>query len=235
MNAPAAFQRYMNECLDGLRDNSCIPYLDDILAYSKTFDEHVQDVRQVLRRLQEHGKKLKPSKCKFFQQQVRYLGRVVSGDCYSLDPEETAAVHNLAKQKPATVGDVRKLLGFLSYYRQYIQGFSRIEKPLCDLMVGPDRLACNHRVTWTEEHQRRLDMLIRRLTSPPVMAFPDFTKLFVLHTDASQEGLGAALYQEQDGKLRVLGYASRALTPSEKKISHAYRKIGVPCAQMGGN
>lgn len=216
MNAPAAFQRCMNECLDGLRDNICIPYLDDILVYSKTFNEHVQDVRQVLRRLQEHGIKLKPSKCKFFQRRVRYLGRIVSGDGYSLDPDDTAAVHNLAKQKLETVGDVRKLLGFLSYYRQYIQDFSRIAKPLYDLMAGPEPLASNHRVTWTEEHQKRLDMLIHRLTSPPVMAFPDFTKPFVLHTDASQEGLGAVLYQEQDGKLRVLGYASRTLTPSEK-------------------
>ena len=164
MNAPAAFQRYINDCLDGLRDNICIPYLDDILVYSKTFDEHVQDVRQVLHRLQEHGIKLKPSK--FFQQQVRYLGRVVSSDGYSLDPEDTAAVYNLAKQKPETVGDVRKLLGFLSYYRQYIQDFSRIAKSLYDLMAGPDPLAGNHRVTWTEEHQNRLEMLIHRLTSP---------------------------------------------------------------------
>ena len=152
MNAPPAFQRYMNECLDGLRDTICTPYLDDILLYSKTFDEHVQVVRQVLRRLQEPGIKLKPSKCNFFQQQVRYLGRVVSSDGYSLDPEATAAVHNLAKQKPATVGDVRKLLGFLRYYRKYIHDFSRIAKPLYDLMAGPDPLASNHRVTWTEEH-----------------------------------------------------------------------------------
>ena len=136
MNAPVAFQRYMNEFLDGLRDNICIPYLDDILVCSKTFDEHVQDVREVLRRLEENGIKLKPSKCKFFQQQVRYLGLVVSSDGYSLDPEDTAAVHNLTKQKPATVGDVRKLLAFLSYYRQYIQDFSRIAKPLYDLMAG---------------------------------------------------------------------------------------------------
>ena len=163
--------------------------------------------------------KLKPSKCKFSQQQVRDLGRVVSSDGYSLDPEDTAAVYSLGKQKLETVGDVRKLLGFLSYYRHYIQDFSRIAKPLYDLMAGPDPLASNHRVTWTEEHQNRLEMLIHRLTSPPVMAFPDLTKPFVLHTDASQEGLGAVLYQEQVGKLRVLGYSSRTLTPSEKTIT----------------
>ena len=83
-------------------------------------------------------------------------------------------------------------------------------------MAGPDPLASNHRATGTEEHQKRLDMLIHRPTSPPMMAFPDFSKPFVLHTDTSQEGLGAVLYQEQDGKLRVLGYASWTLTPSEK-------------------
>ena len=228
MNAPAAFQRCMNECLDGLRDKICIPYLDDILVYSKTFEEHVRDVQQVLRRLQEHGIKVKPSKCNFFQRRVRYLGRIVSGDGYSLDPEDTVAVHNLAKQKPETVGDVRKVLGFLSYYRQYIQDFSRIAKPLYDLMAGPDPLVSNHRVTWTDEHQERLDLLIHQLTSPPVMAFPDFTKPFVLHTDASQEGIGAVLYQEQDGKLRVLGYASRTLTPAEKNYHMHAGKLEFP-------
>jgi len=112
---PYLEKKTMNESLDGLRDNICILYLDDILVYSKTFDQHVQDVRQVLRRLQEHGIKLKPSKCKFLQQQVRCLGLAVSGDGCSLDPEDRAAVHNLAKQKLETVGDARKLLGFLSY------------------------------------------------------------------------------------------------------------------------
>ena len=238
MNAPAVFQRFMNECLDGLRDNICIPYLDDILVYSKTFDEHVHDVRQVLRRLQEYEIKLKPSKCKFFQRQVRYLGRVVSGDDYFLDPEDTAAVHNLAKQKPATVGDVRKLLGFLSYYRQYVQDFSRIAKPLYDLMAGPDPLASNHRVTWTEEHQKRLDMLIHRLTSP-VMAFPDFTKPFALPTDASQEGLGAVLFQEQDGKLRSLMITcttprSSLSTPTTIHSLTYCRQLSCPQYGIGG-
>jgi len=215
MNALASFQRCMNDCLDSLRGNICTPYLD-ILVYSKTVDEHVQDVRKILPRLQEYVIKLKPSKFKFFQRQVRYLGRVVSGESHSLDPAEMVTLNNLAKQKPAIVGDVRKLLGFLSYYRQYIQDFSRIAKPLNDLMSGANPLASDHRMPWTKEHQQRIDMPLYRLTSPTVMAFPDFIKLFVLHTDASPEGLGAVLYQEHNGKLRVLAYASRTLTPSEK-------------------
>ena len=135
MNAPAAFQRCMEECLRGLRDDICIPYLDDILVYSRTFEDHVRDVQRVLRRLQEHGIKLKPSKCNFFQQRVRYLGRIVSADGYSLDPEDTKAVQKLKSEKPNTVGHIRKLLEFLGYYRQYIPDFSRITKPLYDLMA----------------------------------------------------------------------------------------------------
>ena len=215
MKALAAFQRCMNDCLDGLRGNICTPYLD-ILVYSKTVDEHVRDVQEILRRLQKYVLKLKPSKFKFFQRQVIYLGRVVSGDSHSLDLSDMAALNNLAKQKPAIVGDVRKLVGFLSYYRQCIQDFSRIANPLNDLMSGASPFASDHRITWTKEHQQRIDMLLYRLTSPTVMAFPDFTKLFVLHTDASQERLGTVLYQEQNGKLRVLAYASRTLTSSEK-------------------
>ena len=104
MNALAAFQRCMNDCLDGLRGNICTPYLD-ILVYSKTVDEHVRDVREILRRLQEYVIKLKPSKFKLFQRQVIYLVRIVSCDSHSLDPSDMAALNNLAKQKPAIVGD----------------------------------------------------------------------------------------------------------------------------------
>ena len=89
-------------------------------------------------------------------------------------------------------------------------------------MACPDPLASDHRITWTDEHQKRLDLLIQRLTSPPIMAFPDFTKSCVLHTDASQDGLWAVLYQEQNVKLRVLGYASRTLTQAGKNYhTHA--------------
>ena len=135
-NAPACFQRFMETCLGDLRDTMCIPYLDDIIVFSATFEDHLQHLRKVLSRLKEHGVKLKPKKCKLFKQEVTFLGRIVSKQGYKLDPSNIEPVLNLKKTSPRTVGDVRKLIGLLSYYRRYIRDFSRVAKPLYDLLCN---------------------------------------------------------------------------------------------------
>ena len=150
-----------------------------------------------------------------------------------MDPESTKAVTSLRESTPKTVGEVRKLTGLLSYYRRYIQGFAKIAKPLYDLLKEPEKkgqsqqrtrkrstrpvkhtqqVSSREPVNWTSEHRAALDQLINAISNPSVMAYPNYTQPFILHTDASEQGLGAALYQKQNDQLRVIAYGSRALT-----------------------
>lgn len=235
-SAPAAFQRSMEECLWGLRDDICLPYLDDNLVHSQTFEDHLGDLRNVLHRYKSHGVKLTPRKCELFKQQVRFLGKLVTEGGYTMDPADIAPVQALKQSQPATVGELRKLLGFVSYYRSYIPNFSRIAKPLYDLLAngkidtakqipkrqakkkqsGEGQLPSSHKIKWSPEHQAVLCQLIDFLSQPPVLSYPDFEEPFILHCDASQEGLGAVLYQQQNGKPVVIAYGSRTLTNAEK-------------------
>ena len=234
-NAPAAFQRCMEGMLAGLRDECCSPYLDDVLCFSKTFQGHVEDLRRVLCRLREHGVKLRAKKCELFKRQVRYVGRLVTSEGVQIDPKDLEAVLHMKERQPKNVGEVRALLGFLGYYRSFIQDFSRIARPLFKLQEQPaasnkspvtaksnqkgknsGQLPSRTPVQWTPEHSAVVSRLVDMLINPPILAYPDFHLPFVLHTDASNEGLGAVLYQEQDSKLRVIAYGSRSLTPAEK-------------------
>ena len=183
-------------------------------------------------RLRAHGIKLKPKKYKLFKLEVNYLGQIVSASGYRLDPANVEAVLSLQKSNPSTVREVRKLLGLLGYYRRYIPNFARTAYPLYQLLqADPDNVARTVRgnkqhskrgsipsskpVVWGE-HQKALEKLLDHLTSAPVLGYPDFSQPFVLHADPSQEGLGAVLYQRQDGKMRVIGYGSRSLTKAER-------------------
>ena len=189
----------------------CIPYIDDIIVYSKTFEEHVDHIRQVLQRLRAHGIKLKPKKWKLFKRELNYHGQIVSASGYRSDPANVEAVLSLKKSNPCTVGEVRKLLGRLGYYRRYIPNLARMAYPVYQLLQSdPDNVARTVRgnkqhskrgsvpsstpVVWGEQHQKTLEKLLDHLTSAPVLGYPDFSQPFVLHTDASQEGLGAVLY-----------------------------------------
>ena len=225
-NAPASFQRFMEGCLGELRDKICIPYLDDIIVFSKTFEEHVEHVQLVLQKLQQHGVKLKPGKCKLFKRQVSFLGRIVSEQGYGIDPKATEAVTQLKGKSPQTVGEVRRIMGLLGVYRRHIQDFSKIAKPIYELLEGQEnknhghhksgQLPSNHAIQWSEKHEQALSKLVDCISSPPILAFPNYSSPFIVHTDASQSGLGAVLYQHQEGVLRVIAYASRTLTQAEK-------------------
>ncbi|KAI3357074.1 hypothetical protein L3Q82_015450 [Scortum barcoo] len=157
-----------------LCDECCIPYLDDILCYAHTFEEHVERLRQVLRALQSHGVKLRPKKCDLFRQEVRYVGRLVSAEGVCIDPKDLEAVYALRKEKPATVGDFSRLANpiyeLLQTKRNQEQSQGR-----CGGQKGKGaQLPSRTPVQWTETHQETLCRLIDMLANPPILAYPDF-------------------------------------------------------------
>ena len=228
-NAPPEFQRFINRVLTGLRDKICQAYLDDILVYGNSFRNHVHNLKLVLNRLKAEGIKLRPDKCNLFKQEVRYLGKLVSKDGHRPDPADSEALK--FRTPPKTIGELRTLLGFLGYYRPYVRDFSKKFKPIYDLLKTDSvekkpRLSTKKKrnqldgrkdVVWPEEFQRTVNDVIDYLKSAEFLAFPDYNKPFTVHCDASQCGLGAVLYQKQEGKDRVISFASRSLTVSEQK------------------
>ena len=221
-NAPATFQRLMERCMGDLNLRDCLIYLDDIIIFSRTFEEHLGHLEAVFKRLQEHNLKLKPSKCEFLRNRVVYLGHVVSEDGIQTDPSKIEAVKSWPI--PKCTKDIRKFLGFTGYYRRFVKDYATIARPLNDLLIGystnPKAKKTSARTKmpfkWGTEEQASFDAIISKLTTPPVLAYADYRMPFTLHTDASISGLGAILYQKQDGKERVVAYASRSLKPSER-------------------
>ena len=226
MNAVAKFQRYMEETLEDCRDDFAMPYLDDTIVYSTSFEKHINDLRIVLKKFQARGLKLKLEKCEFFRNEVQYLGRIVNEEGYRMNEDTITAVKALKDVKPTNVGQIRQILGLVGYHRKHIQDFARIAKPLNQLLQGEHEVEASSDVKkaavssrksieWLPVHQLALDTLIDAVTSPPILAYPNFELPFFVHTDASKDGLGCILYQEQDGKIRAISYGSRSLKKAE--------------------
>ena len=222
-NAPATFQRLMEICMGELNLRDCLIYLDDIIIFSSTFEEHLKRLQAAFKNLERHNLKLKPSKCEFFKECVTYLGHVVSADGIQTDPSKTEAVKNWPV--PKNTKDVRKFLGFTGYYRRFVKEYASIVRPLNDLLVGHPTNAhgkkkpSSEKATpfkWTDEQQQSFETIKDQLMNPPVLGYADYRLPFTLHTDASGTSLGAALYQQQNGANRVIAFASRSLKPSEK-------------------
>ena len=214
-NAPATFQRLMESCLGDLNLNWCIIYLDDVVVYAPTVEEHLKRLKGVFQKLKDAGLKLKPSKCELFKKSISYLGHVVSEDGIHTDPKKIETVKNW--KRPHNVHTVRKFLGFVNYYRKFIKDYSKIARPLYDLVSGDNAKKKTNPVEWSEAAEEAFQALIQRCTTAPVLGYADFSLPFELHIDASGIGLGAVLYQKQEGKKRVIAYASRTLSQSEAR------------------
>lgn len=223
-NAPATFQRLMESCLGNRIFRTCLVYLDDVVIFGRSFPEMLERLEEVLQRLRDFGLKLKTSKCKLFQRKLIYLGHVVSAAGVEPDPEKIKVLEDWRLNPPTNSQQLQTFLGFAVYYRSFVENFAKIAEPLYRLVGG--RLAKGRTAPaflWTECCQKAFEHLINCLTSSPIPGYPDFRLLFVVHVDASSTGLGATLYQTQNGRPTVIAYGSRTLSSAERNYS-AYRR-----------
>ncbi|KAK8771557.1 hypothetical protein V5799_025197 [Amblyomma americanum] len=210
-SAPAIFQRMMDTVLAGLKWQTCLVYLDDVVIFSSSFEQHLQRLRIVLQALQSAQLTIKPEKCHFAFEELRFLGHVVSAQGVLPDPDKTSAVSSFPRSTDKKA--LRRFLGLCSYYRHFVKDFSRLAEPLTALTRDDTPFV------WGSAQDAAFEELRCRLQSPPILAHFDENAETDVHTDASNVGLGAILVQWQDGAERVIAYASRTLSRSERNYS----------------
>ena len=223
-NTPATFERLMELTLSGLTWKCCLVYLDDIIVYGRNFDEALVNLRLVLDRIRRARLKLKTSKCELFRAHVPFLGHIVTRDGIYVNPAKCKAVAEWPI--PRRVKDVRSFVGLASYYRRFIPNFATVAAPLTEMYRDPK----NTIIQWTAARQKAFDTLKQALTSAPVLAYPSREDKFYLSTDASDDGIGAVLEQDQkqpDGTTKrvVIAYASKSLSRSQRKYCATNREL----------
>ncbi|KAG1114109.1 hypothetical protein G6F61_010372 [Rhizopus arrhizus] len=210
-NAPATMQRLMDSVLAGLKWQTTLVYLDDIVCFSPSFDQHLQDLRSVLLRLRSASLTANLKKCHFASDRISFLGYIISPDGLHTDPEKIRAVTDFPQ--PTDIAPLRSFLGLAGYYRCFISKFSSLASPLNDLLKKDAVWS------WSSIHQHAFDTLKQALISAPVLRFPDFSRPFELHTDgACTAGIGVILCQRdpRNNRAYAVAYASRSLSPAER-------------------
>jgi hypothetical protein len=208
-NTPAAFQHFMNDIFRDLLDIYVVVYLDDILIFSKTREEHVNHVREVLKRLKENHLYCQLEKCSFFIPEVDYLGIIASGEGIRVDPSKVAQAVDWPV--PKNIKNLQEFLGFANFYRRFIGNYSKIACPLFDLLHKDQPWK------WTTREQKALDDMKSALQTAPVLIQPDLYKELFLECDASDFATGAILSQKgSEGKLHPVAFLSKSLSPAEK-------------------
>jgi transposase InsO family protein len=216
-NGPASFQRLMGKVLGHLNWYKCLCYLDDVIVFGHNFETALANLESVFSCLRQANLKLKPSKCVLFQEQVQFLGHVVSKDGVQCDPAKIDAVKTWPR--PENKSEVKSFLGLIGYYRRFVPNFSLKAYPLNFLTRSKSKFK------WDERCEDSFNILKECLISAPILAFPNESDTFVLDTDASGESVGAVLSQIQSGEERVIAYASKTLNKSQQNYCTTKREL----------
>ena len=207
-NVPSTFMRLMNEVLKKYTGKFVVVYLDDILVFNKSKEEHLEHLKLVLKTLQKEKLLINLKKCSFMKEELVYLGFVISREGLKMDLEKVQAIRNWPT--PRSVFEVRSFHGLASFYRKFIKGFSQVCAPILETIRE-----VNQPFQWTEVADRNFNLLKRKITEKPILALPKFEKVFQVETDASGEAIGAVLSQEQ----RPIAYFSEKLNDEKRRYS----------------
>ena len=216
-SAPATFQRLMNTVLSGLVGTKVLLYLDDLVVWGTTLEEHNQKLVEVFDRLRVQSLKLEPDKCEFLRKEVYFLGYKVTANGVAMDERKVAAINHYPV--PTTTKQLKAFLGLAGFYRKFVPRFSHIAAPLHKLTRK------NVPYVWGEEQAAAFQTLKGILCSEPLLQYPDFKKGFIVTCDASSTGIGSVLSQGPLGRDLPVAYASRVLTKSEKNYSTIEREL----------
>lgn len=216
-NAPATFQRLMDRILSGLQGTELFVYLDDIVIYASSLTEHETKFNRLAERLRNANLRLQPDKCEFLRKEVTYLGHIISETGVKPDPGKVEAVRNFPR--PKNDKNIKQFLGLAGYYRRFICNFSKIAKPLTALLKKGEPFK------WLESQETAFKELKEQLCTEPLLQHPDFTKPFILTTDASGYAVGGILSQGTIGKDRPIAYASRLLNRAEGNYSTIEKEL----------
>lgn len=211
MNSGSAFSRLMSLAFQQMKKDTITWYLDDIAVLGKNFDHHIENLRKVLNRLSEVNLKLKPSKCFFALQKIKFLGFEIDETGIKPNMDKIKAI--LDMRLPKNGAETLSFLGCINFYRKHIQNFSLIAKPLYHLTKKDTKFE------WTIDCQTAFDHFIKVLTNPPILAIYDESLPIILESDASKVGVGGIIAQEKDGKEVVIEFHSRCTNEHEKRYS----------------
>lgn len=211
-NAPATFQQLADKVFQGMKWKEVLLYLDDIIVFSKTEEEHVRRLEKVFKRLRQAGLTQRPEKCQYMKKKVKLLGYIVNKNGLSPDDTKMKAIQEFPK--PKVIKDVQSFIGLCNYYRKLIKNFAKIARPLHKLTKK------DYTFAWENEQQEAFEMLKQKLTTAPALQHYDSNKGSELRVDACSTGIGAVLLQEGiDTQLHPIAYVSRGLSKAEQNYT----------------
>lgn len=216
-NAPATFQRAIDDVLRNYIGKICYVYIDDVIVFGKDLEEHLRNLNIICKTLKDAGLKIQLDKSEFLHQEVEFLGYIINSEGIKPNQKKIETI-NLYPE-PKNLKELRGFLGMMGYYRRFVKDFAKIAKPLTNILRGEKNPSSNKKISLNDSERQCFQKMKSLLSSSDILIYPDYNRPFILTTDASDFAIGAVLSQGEIGKDKPIHFASRTLTATEEKYS----------------